>query len=182
MLDMTRRSPRPETASGLARGLGWFSIALGLAELVAPRAITRSLGLRGQEGLVQAYGVREIATGIGLLGTRQPAPWLWGRVGGDVLDLATLTAAGGSRRQREARGIAMAAVLGITVLDVLCAATLSGTPGRATSRGRMSTPRSYGYGGRRGFRDLPERMRGAARDARIPEDMRIPKLLRPYGS
>lgn len=182
MLDMTP-TPRPETARGLARGLGWFSIALGVAELVAPRAITRSLGLRGQEGLVQAYGVREIATGIGLLATRQPAPWLWGRVGGDVLDLATLAAAGGSRRHREARGIAMAAVLGITVLDVLCAATLSGTPRRATaSRGRMSTPRSYGYGGRRGFRDLPERMRGAARDARIPEDMRIPKLLRPYGS
>ncbi|RAI43402.1 cyclase dehydrase [Rhodoplanes roseus] len=175
MLDRTRMpvSPAP---TALARGLGWFSIALGLAELAAPRTITRTLGLRGQEGVVQAYGVREIATGIGLLASRQPAPWLWGRVGGDALDLATLAAGSdGSSRRRNARGLAITAVLGITALDVACAMAAGGTS--ASQRRRLPD-----YSGRRGFREVPERMRGIARNAPIPKDMRIPDLLRPYTS
>ena len=35
-------------AQGVARGLGWFSIALGVAEVAAPRALTRALGMEGQ--------------------------------------------------------------------------------------------------------------------------------------
>jgi len=42
--------------------LGWFSIGLGLAEVLAPRSLTRGLGMEGHEQLMQAYGVREIAT------------------------------------------------------------------------------------------------------------------------
>jgi len=91
-----------EYAHSMARGLGWFSIGLGLAEVLAPRALTRGLGMEGNEQLVQAYGLREIATGIGILSSDQPAPWIWGRVGGDALDMATL--AGGlqpdNRRKR----------------------------------------------------------------------------------
>ena len=79
-----------EYAHSMARGLGWFSIGLGLAEVLAPRALTRGLGMEGNEQLVQAYGLREIATGIGILSSDQPAPWIWGRVGGDALDMATL--------------------------------------------------------------------------------------------
>ena len=86
----SRTSDPAETADSLARGLGWFSIGLGLAEVLAPRALTRGLGMEGTEQTVQAYGVREIATGIGILSSNQPAPWIWGRVGGDALDLATL--------------------------------------------------------------------------------------------
>ena len=56
-----------ETAHSMARGLGWFSIGLGLAEVLAPRALTRGLGMEGNEQLVQAYGLREIPTGIGIL-------------------------------------------------------------------------------------------------------------------
>src|SRR3954454_10064131 len=81
-----------QNAHSMARGLGWFSIGLGLAELLAPRALTRGLGMEGNEQIVQAYGVREIATGIGILSSNQPAPWIWGRVGGDALDIATLAA------------------------------------------------------------------------------------------
>ena len=60
----------------LGRFLGWFSIMLGLAELIAPRSMTRALGMEGNETLVRAYGAREIGAGIMTLSTdrRAPAP------------------------------------------------------------------------------------------------------------
>ena len=72
----------------VARGLGWFSIGLGLVEALSPGIVTRTLGMEGKEGLVRGYGVREIGTGIGILAANDPSPWLWGRVAGDALDLA----------------------------------------------------------------------------------------------
>ena len=47
----------------MARALGWFSIGLGMTELLAPRRITRALGMEGTEGLLRFYGAREIASG-----------------------------------------------------------------------------------------------------------------------
>ena len=43
--------------------------------------------------LRRAYGVREIAAGMGILGSRNGdrAPWVWSRVAGDALDLASLS-------------------------------------------------------------------------------------------
>ncbi len=78
----------------LARGLGWFSIGLGLTELLAPRAIGRLVGSRNHNTLVnRAYGLREIAAGVGILARFQAGwPWLWSRVAGDVMDLAALGA------------------------------------------------------------------------------------------
>src|SRR3954463_7408689 len=73
-----------EYAHSMARGLGWFSIGLGLAEVMAPRALTRGLGMEGSEQLVQAYGRRERARGLGIHSSDQPAPWICGRVGGDA--------------------------------------------------------------------------------------------------
>ena len=66
------------TAGKFAYQLGWFSIALGATELLATRTLTRSLGMRGQETLIRAYGVREIVKGIGILTASDPTPWLWG--------------------------------------------------------------------------------------------------------
>src|SRR5215208_7371781 len=57
----------PSSLSGadrLAKGLGWFSLVLGAAELIAPQRITRALGMEGKEALVRAYGAREIASGM----------------------------------------------------------------------------------------------------------------------
>jgi hypothetical protein len=62
----------------VARGLGYFSIALGVAELSAPGAICRAAGIAGQEGVVRAYGTREIATGVAILASHDPTPWIWG--------------------------------------------------------------------------------------------------------
>jgi hypothetical protein len=164
-------------ASALARGLGWFSIGLGVAELVAPRQLTRMLGMQGNEALVQSYGVREIATGLGILSSRQPASWVWGRVGGDVVDLATLAPALDEQNPKRGNvGLALAAVAGVTALDVLCASAL-----RSAGRSPGHVPR-HDYHGRSGFPRPPAAMRGAARNFEVPRDFRIPEPMRPYTS
>ena len=113
-----------KTAHSVARGLGWFSIGLGLAEILAPRALTRGLGMEGNEQIVRAYGVREIATGIGILSSTHPVPWIWGRVGGDALDIATLaTGLQQDNLKKENVELALVAVAGVTALDVVCGAT-----------------------------------------------------------
>lgn len=105
----------------LARGLGWFSVGLGLAELLAPRAVARVFGLERRAGTVRAFGAREIASGVGILASRRRAPWLWSRVVGDVMDLALLGSRLGRSRKRPAVIGALANVLGITALDVVAA-------------------------------------------------------------
>ena len=52
---------------GLSLGLGFFSLALGAAELFASRRITRALDAEGHESLIKAFGAREIVAGVGLL-------------------------------------------------------------------------------------------------------------------
>jgi hypothetical protein len=161
---------RGRTARKLARGLGWFSIGLGLAELLAPRAMARATGLRRQEALMQAYGLREIATGIGLLASRQPRRWMWARVGGDVLDLATLSAAGQPRRLSTASAIA--AVASVAAADLACARALQAEHRHATRHVRDYSTRS-------GLPRTPDQMRGAAlADFKMPDDMRAAPRLR----
>ena len=87
---MTALVTNETRASKLANFLGWFSIALGLAEFFAPRRVGRMVGVEGNGSLLQAYGLREFFAGVGILASRRKAPWLWARVVGDALDLATL--------------------------------------------------------------------------------------------
>ena len=170
-------SARRNSTRATAKGLGWFSIALGLTEILAPHALARALGMHGKERLIEGYGVREVATGIGILASRDPTPWVWGRVAGDALDLGTLATGLDERnRQRENIGLALAAVAGVTLVDVLCARALSA--GR--ERQRVASVRDYGD--RRGMPRPPGEMRGAARDFEVPRDFRIPEPLRPWTS
>jgi hypothetical protein len=161
------------TAMALARGLGWFSIGLGLAELLAPRMLAEQMGMQGKESLLRFYGAREMAAGVGILMSENPGPWVWGRVAGDALDLATL--ATGLDKQNLRKGnvvIALAAVAGVTALDCLSAQALTGTSRPAPD-----------YSDRRGMPRPPEEMRGAARkDFTPPRDMRTPEALRPFTS
>ncbi|WP_034388853.1 hypothetical protein [Deinococcus sp. YIM 77859] len=114
-------------AQQVARGLGWFSLGIGVLEVAAPSRLTRFLGVQEKDTLVRAYGVRELLTGLGLL--TQPgaaAGWVWARVVGDVLDLGTLGRArpkGADGRKRTANTLAM--LTAITVVDVLCARALA---------------------------------------------------------
>src|SRR4030095_13186405 len=118
-----RRARGPTRRGGvtLARPLGWFSIGLGLAEVMAPRALASLIGVSGEHRmLLRLFGLREVASGVGLLTQRRPALWMWGRVGGDALDLAYLGAALTSDDAKPGRiAAAMAAVAGVTALDVL---------------------------------------------------------------
>lgn len=170
----------PDTARTVAEGLGWFSIGLGLFELLAPRQLTRTLGLRGSEALVQFYGLREIAAGIGILSSKDPTPWLWGRVGGDALDVATLASGLPEHNPRRGNvGLALAAVAGVTLLDVLAAQSLSADrERRRTSRREAFSGLLRAYRHRSGLPKAPAEMRGGAKDFEIPRDFRTPELLR----
>ena len=168
---------RGSSADALARGLGWFSIGLGVAELFAGRRIARALGMEEHTGLIRAYGAREIMTGVGILALGDAKPWIWGRVAGDALDLGTLATGLDERnRQRENVGLALAAVAGVTLLDVLCARALS----EGRERQRIASVRDFSD--RRGMPRPPEEIRGAARDFEVPRDFRIPEPLRPWTS
>ena len=127
-------------------------------------------------GLLRLYGAREIATGIGILTQDDPTPWMWGRVAGDALDLATLAPGldGGNPRRGNV-ALAMAAVAGATLLDVVCAQALT----RERTRPK---PTTRDYSGRVGMPRPAPQMRGAARDVAVPRDFRIPEPLRPYAS
>jgi hypothetical protein len=169
-------SGRASAADTLASGLGWFSLALGAAEFLAPGALARGLGMRGKENLIRAFGAREMITGVGILTSSDALPWMWGRVGGDALDLAAL--APGLTRDNPRRaevGLAIAAVAGVTALDVICARSLA-------SEGSRSGRPVRDYSERRGLPASPAEMGGRARDAEIPRDMRIPAELRPWNS
>jgi uncharacterized membrane protein len=122
-----------QQGTGVADGLGWFSIGLGLAELAAPRSVAQLIGVPDDDrsrAVLRAYGAREIATGIGILSSRPHPGWLWARVAGDALDLATLAAA--MRRDGVAGSqiaSAMASVVGVMVADVAAARQLQRSSG-----------------------------------------------------
>ncbi|MBK3802083.1 hypothetical protein GAY33_23190 [Azospirillum brasilense] len=154
----------------LARALGWYSIGLGLTELFAAKRITRALGMEGKEALVRAYGVRELGHGIVSLSPDKHLG-LWSRVAGDGLDIATLmTAMRHDNPKRDNVGIALAAVLGVTLLDII------GAQG-VTARHRRPHDRPRSYRDRTGFPQGVQAARGAARDFKVPPDMRAAPAL-----
>jgi hypothetical protein len=162
----------PASSQGLARALGWFSIGLGVSELIAPQSVCSALGMPGREKLVQAYGLRELASGMGILASNNPTPWVWSRVGGDALDLATLSdGLSDSNPKKGNVRAAIAAVSVITVLDLACAGSLETKDGKARGLTRD-------YSDRVGLPLPPDAMRGAASDAYVPPDMRTPKAMR----
>ncbi len=114
----------------LARGLGWFSIGLGLAELLAPRKVARLIGVRPHPTLMRLVGLREIASGIGILSRNRPATWLQARVVGDIMDLTLLSPALLlNPRRRGSVALATTAVAGVTALDVMCTQKLGKSNG-----------------------------------------------------
>lgn len=111
---------RPTAAASLGMALGWLGVGLGLAGLLMPRRMARASGLDGRTRTLRAVGLRELATGAGILLRPHKPGWLWSRVAGDAMDLGLLAYAG--RRSRGNRvALASALVAGITVLDLLAA-------------------------------------------------------------
>lgn len=61
------------TEKKLANCLGWFSIGLGVTQMVAPRWLGEKIGVGDRAWLMRALGAREIMTGLGVL-AQQPRP------------------------------------------------------------------------------------------------------------
>lgn len=123
-----RRRPDPATRE-LARGLGWFSIGLGVTELACGGAIARWLGMPRSAPVIRAYGVRELLQGVGILGASDPTPWISARVAGDALDIATvLPGLEGHNPRKDNVVVALIALAGVTAVDVICARSLSDAP------------------------------------------------------
>ncbi|MER8902421.1 MULTISPECIES: hypothetical protein [unclassified Mesorhizobium] len=140
-------------SDGLARKLGWFSIALGVAELVGAERIAGALGMRGKEDLIRAYGAREISSGILSLSVDKQAG-LWSRVAGDGLDIATLlTAYRHGNPKRDNVGLALAMVAGITLLDIIGAKSVTARHSRSRTKPRDYSDRSGFPGGTAAARD-----------------------------
>lgn len=166
--NLTRRSTDPKVISTgpssasasdhLGRSLGWLSIALGCAELIAPRRITRFLGVEGSEGLVRLFGIRELSSGVVSLSTEKELG-LWSRVVGDGLDLLALSTAlhPGNRKQANvSRAIKAVALIGL--LDLVAGQAVSAKHRRYQGEPRYYTDRS-------GFPQGLEKARQAARKA-----------------
>jgi hypothetical protein len=155
------------TADRLARGLGWFSIGLGIAELVAPGRIARALGIGHKRGLIRAYGARELAAAVPTLSVDKNVG-LAARIGGDALDLGTLAFA--LRPHNPKRGnaaIAFAMVAGITILDLVAYA------GTKAAHRRDPEGASRDYSDRSGLPRGVSASKGVGReDFEIPADYR----------
>jgi uncharacterized membrane protein len=122
--------PTPSDEPQLTRALGWFSIGLGLTELLMPRRLGNAIGVGRHTELLPMLGLREIASGIGILTLSDPTNAVRSRVVGDVMDLALLGAALGSGRTDRVRvAAATIAVVGVTAVDILCSVRLGRTSG-----------------------------------------------------
>jgi uncharacterized membrane protein len=124
----------------LANALGWFSIGLGLSEVLMPRRLGRAIGVGEHPAVLPLLGARELASGIAILASRDPAFAVRSRVLGDVIDLAFLGSALVNPRAQQTRVVAAtAAVLGVTALDVLCSAQLGSRHDTAHARAGAGT-------------------------------------------
>jgi hypothetical protein len=142
MATITPERAGPETAARIANGLGWFSLGLGTPQLLAPGLVNRVAGIRNDarsRAAQRLVGVRELAAAAGILGLRQPVPWLWARVAGDAMDLALLGRAWADKRAGAPRlFLATASVAGVTALDLFAATQMSTGP-QAHRRSTLKT-------------------------------------------
>lgn len=104
----------------VARALGWFSMALGAAEMFAPKKLSRALGVGKHNKLIRGFGLREMMAGVGLLKQRRSrGKWLWARVAGDALDIGALALATPRSHRRKAVMAALGSVVAVTAVDAI---------------------------------------------------------------
>ena len=152
VVELKYRSLENVANGKMAKGIGLFSIALGMAEVLMPGQMAGLIGVSDRyRKFLPLLGAREIAHGVGIMSSAKPTTAVWTRVGGDVLDLAYLGAAFMSHdtNKRRLTGATLA-VLGVGVLDLVCAQRLSsdrwsendGNPMAPTTVGQPSARRS----------------------------------------
>jgi uncharacterized membrane protein len=160
----------------LADFLGYFSLGLGLAEVLAPTAMSRLIGVKHPDersrSTMRLMGLREISNGVAILANQQPEKAMWSRVAGDALDLALLgKTLANSENDRGRTIFAVANVLAVTALDIMAAKQISRQPETVANekmdRGIVRTKRTVtvnrpvaeAYELWRNFENLPRFMR-----------------------
>ena len=150
-------------ADRFGRALGWFSIVLGVTELLAAPRLTKALGAGGRENIVRAMGVRELFHGMLCL-SHDKQYGAWSRVAGDAVDLAGLAALYRDDNPKKGTvGHTIGAIVGCTIADFAAATSLGDLHGR---KGPVRD-----YGDRSGFPKGVDYSRGKA-SGRIPPDFR----------
>jgi len=120
----------------LGFGLGLFSIGLGIAELAASKRIARGLSADDHDGLVRAFGARELLAGAALLSGPAHGVRVRNRVAGDAMDIAALGLAARRAPQNKAVWGAIAFVAAATALDIVTAIGLDRTTGKTLPVGQ----------------------------------------------
>jgi hypothetical protein len=118
---MATNELRTQDRDSLARFLGWFSIGLGTAELVMPKALSRLVGADADgkaPRVMRLMGARELLHGTGILTSPRPTKWVWSRVVGDALDLGALALVLKNGTGRKRTIFAIAQVAPVAVADV----------------------------------------------------------------
>ena len=109
----------------LARGLGWFGAGLGVAEVLMPRTVAKAIGVSPTGSipmLLRSMGIRELASSAAIFSEPDSAGRRFSRVAGDAVDLALLGVAIAKPDTGKKRLIiAIAAVVGVAILDVIAA-------------------------------------------------------------
>lgn len=116
--------PRGESETG-ETGMGWLSVGLGLAQVVAPAGVARLMGVTNTDAslwAMRAAGVRELAAGLGMLRRPRSNAVLWMRLAGDVIGLALVVRQLSAKPRSKTRlALAAIAALGSTVVDAKAA-------------------------------------------------------------
>ena len=136
---MAARNLRAQDRDTLAQFLGWFSIALGSAQVSAPRAMCKLVGADGEGSaplVMRLMGLRELTQGVAILARPRPTTWMWSRVAGDGLDLSALGVIA-ARNRRVRTAFAIANVLAVAAPDVFEALHLSREHGEPAGAKRV---------------------------------------------
>ncbi|MBV9241254.1 MAG: hypothetical protein JO314_04525 [Acidobacteria bacterium] len=152
-VELKYRSLENFKSAGLANQVGFFSIGLGLAEVLMPAQLGELAGVsRSHRAFLPVLGAREIAHGLGILASAKPTTAVQSRIAGDAVDLAFLGVSFASKGSNRKRLLgATIAVLGVAALDLICARRLSKENWRK-AQGNPKAPSTVGQPhGRRAF-------------------------------
>jgi hypothetical protein len=110
----------------LAKFLGLFSFALGVAQLAVPDRINKLIGVQDKpkaRAIQRAVGVQELTAAQGIFAFSPPTAVLWARVAGDIMHIGLVAQALDNKKSDKAKlGATIGALVGIGVLDTFVSA------------------------------------------------------------